>query len=173
MPSGHPRVIQKKNGAPGVSLHPGPLNLKLGGSSSSCSSYSTPIWIRRPAQWRSLCHLGRGKGSGFKVGALINYPEPPFWGRRLGPASALHDECTEAFKIILKDHSKPASVGGYSARPRRRRRAVKPDSAARQCGRRPRCSRGAGGAGAAGGRAASRASLQMCVMWSEQLEITA
>jgi hypothetical protein len=31
-----------------------------------------------------------------------------------------------SFKIILKEHTKPASVGGYSARPRRRRRRMKP-----------------------------------------------
>jgi hypothetical protein len=54
-------------------------------------------------------------------------------------------------RFILKDHDnnavapqqqrahrKPASVGGYSARPRRRRRPMTPDSATSQCGRRTR-----------------------------------
>ena len=44
-----------------------------------------------------------------------------------------------SFKMILKRSFKGHSAfEGYSARPRRRRRPTKPDSAASQCGRRPR-----------------------------------
>ena len=39
--------------------------------------------------------------------------------------------------IILKLHREARVRWGYSARPRRRRRQMKPDSAAPQCGRRP------------------------------------
>jgi hypothetical protein len=55
--------------------------------------------------------------------------------------------------------SSPGSEAGFGST------AVRPAKAAL---------RGAGGAGAAGGRAAGGAAcLQMCVMWSEQLEIAA
>ncbi len=54
-----------------------------------------------------------------------------------------------SFKIILKPHSKRASVGGYSARPRRRRPPMKPDSAMFIAVRPKDAQSGAGGAGAA------------------------
>ena len=63
-----------------------------------------------------------------------------------------------SFKIILKLHSKRASGGGYSARPRRRRRPMKPDSATNSHAERS-CS-GAGGAGAAAGRVVSGAAAE-------------
>ncbi len=78
----------------------------------------------------------------------------------------------EAFKIILgsfearvrwgvqrtAEASSPGSEAGFGST------AVRPKAALR----------GAGGAAAAGGRAArGAASLQMCVMWKEQLEIAA
>jgi hypothetical protein len=68
-----------------------------------------------------------------------------------------------SFKIILNLHSKLASVqqvGGYSARSRRRRRPMKPDSATPPAVRPKDALSGAGGAGAAGGRAARGAAAE-------------
>ena len=55
--------------------------------------------------------------------------------------------------LKLRLFRSPRPLGGI-ARPRRRRRPMKPDSAAPQCGPLQAALRSAGGAGAAGGRAA-------------------